>query len=609
MNYLPLHLQRTLPLVNTVYHCVSDVRLVNAQMIEYDMPRWYRDVNYKHVDAPLIMSRYYNSDVEMLHDACRKGHLCIIKYLVEKRRVNINARNDKNDIALSLALAYKQPFHIIKYLVEHKSLVHTKCFNDKWILYDAIYSGYNIDVIKYLLDHGAYITCLPKSIINTIINNNKNGPVALYFMSLGYDQIENINDAFIKICSMRDSKELIEYFIKHNSIDKNDTVPITNAIKSHQSFDVLKKLYTVLSNDTKVDVLNDLVYNLVSYGYSKDVIQYFASNEQIKNASQYLAHCAYIYNTLDTVLWFKELGIGTDNNAMFVSVLEAMHTNITRIKYSNEPKPTEALKYLIDQGVDINACIINNNEYTTPLLLIINAKYPLELVKYMIQKGANVHATTSRGNNALHYAIGTDDIELIKYLIDCGVDVNADSNDSDIDTPLSILAFNESTNIKMYKLLLKHGASVHTKGKYSDETLLETSIIGNDCLRSGHTMRVIDLFEKYGQQITVDMVITAISHNRSVKVIKHIANKIDNIAEKLDAVYSNRGPERSVHCLVAYILECNTGSTQYYVLKLLRYFIDERGVKINPQDKKYIIELIHELDNDDYTEELLAYLN
>ncbi len=70
-----------------------------------------------------------------------------------------------------------------------------------------------------------------------------------------------------------------------------------------------------------------------------------------------------------------------------------------------------------------------NNHNTTPLLYAAS-RGDLFIVKYLKSLGADIKATDKSGENALFYAIHSDncDPKLIQYLVDNGVDTNARNN-------------------------------------------------------------------------------------------------------------------------------------------------------------------------------------
>ncbi|WP_175888216.1 ankyrin repeat domain-containing protein [Burkholderia contaminans] len=80
--------------------------------------------------------------------ACTKGHLQVVKYLIDQG-ANIHARDD---YALRNA-SHDGHFGIVKYLVEKGADIHA---NEDWALRGASGNGH-LEIVKYLVEQGADI--------------------------------------------------------------------------------------------------------------------------------------------------------------------------------------------------------------------------------------------------------------------------------------------------------------------------------------------------------------------------------------------------------------------------------------------------------------------
>ena len=119
-----------------------------------------------------------------------------------------------------------------------------------------------------------------------------------------------------------------------------------------------------------------------------------------------------------------------------------------------------AIQKLLDEGADINESGLGAKMGGPP---IIHAAYYCrsEAVKYLINRGADINAISvprSSGWRALHLAAwGSDCTEVVKLLLDSGADINARANDT-FGSVLAIAA--REGHIKTVKYLIARGADI-----------------------------------------------------------------------------------------------------------------------------------------------------
>ena len=84
----------------------------------------------------------------------------------------------------------------------------------------------------------------------------------------------------------------------------------------------------------------------------------------------------------------------------------------------------EQVKYLIEQGTDINAKDYGGNTALT------ESSYEghLDIVKYLIENGADINTKGANGYTALIWSSDKGHLEVVKYLIEQGADVNVKNN-------------------------------------------------------------------------------------------------------------------------------------------------------------------------------------
>jgi ankyrin repeat protein/CHAT domain-containing protein len=132
---------------------------------------------------------------------------------------------------------------------------------------------------------------------------------------------------------------------------------------------------------------------------------------------------------------------------------------------------TETIKFLIDNGADVNAK--DKNGYTA---LMVAVKHDhIELVKLLIDKGVDVNVKHKGNKTALMSAAKRGNTETVKLLIDKDADVNA--KDKKGKTALMIAA--RLGNTKTVKLLIDKGADVNAKDSSDYTTLMRAVRLGN----------------------------------------------------------------------------------------------------------------------------------
>ena len=75
---------------------------------------------------------------------------------------------------------------------------------------------------------------------------------------------------------------------------------------------------------------------------------------------------------------------------------------------------------------------VNTRRWATTALHSAASEGHLEVVKYLVEQGADINATTSRyGWTVLHYAATWGQLAVVRYLVEQGADVNAKDSDGD----------------------------------------------------------------------------------------------------------------------------------------------------------------------------------
>ena len=124
------------------------------------------------------------------------------------------------------------------------------------------------------------------------------------------------------------------------------------------------------------------------------------------------------------------------------------------------------VKYFLDRGATVNNKAPEDELvfHGKPLIFIAATLNPdVEVLKYLIEQGADVNAKDDDGKTPLHYVAELPDssIDILKCLIEKGANVNA--KDKDDVTPLHAATLVFSSNIQILKYLIEKGADVNAK--------------------------------------------------------------------------------------------------------------------------------------------------
>ncbi len=126
----------------------------------------------------------------------------------------------------------------------------------------------------------------------------------------------------------------------------------------------------------------------------------------------------------------------------------------------------EVVKYLVEQGADVNA----KDEDGWTVLHAVDEGGNLEVVKYLVEQGADVNAKGEWGRTALHAVAEGGNLEVLKYLVEQGADVNAKGEWG----RTALYSAARRGNLEVVKYLVEQGADVNAKTK-DGETVLQTA--------------------------------------------------------------------------------------------------------------------------------------
>lgn len=341
-----------------------------------------------------------------LEEAANHNHLEIVKYLIEN---DANIHNDDGWWDLPSIAARYNYLEMLKYFVEE---LHMN-IEDGYALSCACH-GSNLDIIKYLVEHGA------------IKNNDK------------YDIV-------LESCKMNNNFEITKYLIEKG-------FPINNkAIIMASSSGYLNIVKLLIENGADVHVENNMAVRKASFCGKLDVVKYLV--EQC-GANINASSCEYYLGCEDLAPYLYGDAICYASSYKHTEIVGG--DVVKRCGHSHE-----VVKYLVEK---CGANVHSHNE--TPIRNAI-VSGNLDVVKFLIENGAKIHPWD---HSQANISVIFNDLDVAKYLVEnCGVDIHLDSD-------LFIRA--KSTvwgNFDKIKYLIEQGADIHAN---SDEALRMASRSG-----------------------------------------------------------------------------------------------------------------------------------
>jgi len=368
-----------------------------------------------------------------IFEAAAQGTVEDVKYFVETKSTDVNAKNEDNDTPLHFAV--QNPcVGVLEYLVAQGAGVNAKNRYGQAPLH-RVAAGYsNVDIIavmEYLISEGA----------NVNVKDHD-----------GWTPLRHVAGWNCKV-------EVFQCLISHgadvNAKDNAGNTVLHVAAMDNSNVDVLKYL---ISKDADIQAINNDGATPLDFAeFAKDkteekkrILREAMAKRPIPPssiASSYQSRFPHIFDaaqegTIEDVRYFIETQ-GTDINTRAIS------SDNTPLHFAaGWNLNVEVLQYLVSQGADVNAknCVGN-----TPLYFAARIN-SVDVLHILISHGANVNAKCSEWYTPLHGAADyNSNIEVLKYLISQGADVNAKAGPFGFgvfgQTPLDVASTEEKKRI------------------------------------------------------------------------------------------------------------------------------------------------------------------
>lgn len=361
----------------------------NSEFTKY-LIKLNADVNYIYSDLPLLV---WARDIDVIILLLEKGANVNIRYMYGHMQTPFNKllndyRWDNSTDNLKLIRLYFKYGAKISKSPEDISAA-TKLYNqllgtaDNDIIFLLIEHGLNINEKDYF-DESLLQMAMEKGDVKVIKHLNEHGA-----------SIKKLNQTYLKSFfqnAIRENRvELVKFFLESKNMDANLIVDGHPLICSTSNLEIIKLLIANGANineKTKENGLSTLA-NAV-FQNQLEVVKYLIS----KNADKFVLN-----NDQETLLF-----------------------------YTTQHKDLTVLKFLLENGLDVNA---KNKKGETVLFQSFlewksycSENPNLEFAQLLLDYGADINAQDYAGNVAIHCAAVTGNIDSIKFLIKRGANSN-----------------------------------------------------------------------------------------------------------------------------------------------------------------------------------------
>ncbi|XP_046567998.1 serine/threonine-protein phosphatase 6 regulatory ankyrin repeat subunit A-like [Haliotis rubra] len=404
----------------------------------------------------------------ILHCACRRGDVEVVKYIVSKKMVDINSRERKNKTPLMVAGVWGHEA-VVGLLVKQGANQALRDKRGNNILHLACQGGH-VEVVKYIISlETVDVNCRGwrkttpvmcagqnghKDVVELLVNNGAN-------LLLRNSRKNNI----LHTACHGGHIEVLKYVLSRNTVDinsrgnDNKTPVMVAGRRGHR--DVVELLVDQRANLLLRDARSNNILHLGCQEGHVDVVKYVLSENVVDinsrgNNNKTPVMVAGRRGHKDVV----ELLV---QNGAKLSLRDARGDNILHHVCSGGH--VELLKYVLSQKtVDINSRGCDN---MTPVMEAGQRGHK-EVVGLLVKNGANLSLKADRSNNILHLACFRGHVEVVKYVLSQNaVDINSRGNSSK--TP--VMDAGRNGHKDMVELLVQNGANLSLSDAHGDNIL------------------------------------------------------------------------------------------------------------------------------------------
>ncbi|XP_071104774.1 putative ankyrin repeat protein RF_0381 [Haliotis cracherodii] len=400
-------------------------------------------------------------DNNILHLACKGGHVDIVKYIHSRNIVDIDRGGENGYTPLMIAVQFGN-MDVFSFLMRKGADTSTGDAGDENILHLSCRGG-NVEIVNYIL----------KQNIVDINSERYDGMTPLFLtVQLGMRKVfQLLTERGAYAAKTTDSMELLNYACEGGDLEiMKRVLNLTNVDINIELWDgitpllraahygnseLFKFLVTKGANMTMVDSEDENVLHFACRGESVEIVKYIITQNILNmNAKQVIGMTPVM---LAASLGYRGVFECLVEEGADISIEHVDGNNILHLACIGGS--VEIVKCVLAQNiVDINS---KGEAEKTPVMLAASSGYGA-VFECLVEEGADISVENVDGDNILHLACRGGNVEIVKYVLAQNIaDINS-KGDSEM-TPVLIAATLETEELS--PLLIERGADLYTTTK------------------------------------------------------------------------------------------------------------------------------------------------
>ncbi|XP_067661816.1 serine/threonine-protein phosphatase 6 regulatory ankyrin repeat subunit B-like [Haliotis asinina] len=503
------------------------------------------------------------SGSNILHIACYRGHIGIVKYILSLNSVDVNSRGWKDRTPVMVA-AEQRHKEVVKLLVQHGTdlslrdklgnVVQTACYRRQ------------IDVVKYVLSLNSVDIKnrgWKKRIPVTIATELRNEEVVELLVKNEIDLSLTDEDGhtILHLVSYKGCVDVLKYLLSLNSLDINNRgwnkmTPVMLAA-DHGHKEVIELLLNHRADLSISDKAGNNILHIACDSGHIDVVQYLLSLKLLGiNSRGWNKRTPVMFAAEEGHKEVIELLI---NHRADLSIIDKGGNNILHIACKNGH--IDVVQYLFSlNSLDINS---RGRKKRTPVMFAAEEGYK-KVIELLINHRADLSIIDNVGNNILHIACQSGHIDVVQYLLSLNsLDINSRGRKKR--TPVMLAA--DHGHKEVIELLINHRADLSISGKGGDNILHIACQSGHiDVVQYLLSLNSIDINSRGWKKRTPVMSAAKGGHKEVIELL---------INHRADLSISGKGGDNILH------IACQSGHIDVvqYLLSLNSLDINSRGRK------------------------------
>ncbi|XP_018574498.1 uncharacterized protein LOC108913430 [Anoplophora glabripennis] len=427
-----------------------------------------------------INSRSNKCDTPII-EAVQNGHINVTKYLLEQAldepilTVEIERLND-SDIATFLLenVLWNNGLHVentmipyvaacmgylnvLKVLIDRGIDVNGKFENGETLVFGAA-RGERLNVIKYLIQKGANINSKDdrgRTVLHLVSRKSRGVPTAKLLIELGIDiHIKNMfGQTALYVSAFRGVLGMVELLVKNGAnINSKDEFGET-ALYAAASWGSLDCVKFLSDNGAAINVRDrkgNTTIHLAAKRKRLEIVKFFVARGVDIN----------IRNNFGQTALHVAASVADEDTVQFLVGL-GMDVNTTdNTGRTALHVAVETFLANVEHTIDVDLPTTYEEGYTRRYS---EFQWVLSSFRFLIDQDADVNIKDKNGRTVLHLAAEKGQIDTIKFLTDVGADIAA--KDKEGRTPLH-LAAKEGRDV--VQLLIEQGANIRSRDKKGD---------------------------------------------------------------------------------------------------------------------------------------------